>query len=131
MRRRPSSYDCSLNISSTFSNSYSGGRRNIVPGAIVFAIVGGTGQTIYNLADARHGAYSSSPAKSETRSRWLNSRWSPVKVLSDDEYEGMLQEKLLRLKAEIALIDENIMELQKHAIQNEALRSKLGKENDP
>jgi hypothetical protein len=129
--RRPSPYDCSPNISSTFSNIYSGGRRNVVPGAIVFAMLGGAGQTIYNLADARHGAYSNSPAKLETRSRWLDSKWSPVRVLSDDEYEGMLQEKLLRLKAEIALIDENIVELQMHATQNKALRSKPGEENDP
>jgi hypothetical protein len=93
-------------------------------------MLGGAGQTIYNLADARHGAYSNSPAKLETRSRWLDSEWSPVKVLSDDEYEGMLQEKLLRLKAEIALIDENIVELQKHTTQNNALPSKAGEEKD-
>jgi hypothetical protein len=29
-------------------------------------------------------------------------------VLTDTEYENMLQEKLLRVNAEIALIDENI-----------------------
>ena len=126
MCRGPSPYDCLPNISSIFSNSYSGGRRNVVPGAIVFAMLGGAGQTIYNLADARHSAYSNSPAKLETRSGWLDSKWSPVKVLSDDEYEGMLQEKLLRLKAEIALIDENIVELQKHATQNKAPQSKPG-----
>jgi hypothetical protein len=118
------------NVSSTFSNSYSGGRRNVVPGAIVFTILGGVGQSIYNLADARHIAYSNSPAKFETRSRWLDSRWSPVKVLSDDEYEAMLQEKLLRLKAEIALIDENIMEQQKYTTQNKALQSKPSEEID-
>jgi hypothetical protein len=109
-------------MSPTFSNSYLGGRRNIVPGAIVFALLGGAGQTIYNLADAQHSAYLNSPAKFETRSRWLDSKWSPVKVLSDDEYEAMLQEKLLRLKAEIALIDENIAELKNYATQDKALQ---------
>jgi len=104
------------------------GRRNVVPGAIVFAILGGAGQTIYSFADARHSAYSNLSAKLETRSRWLDSKWSPVKVLSDDEYEGMLQEKLLRVKAEIALIDESIVELQKHAAQNKALETKPGEE---
>jgi hypothetical protein len=117
------------NIFLTLSNNYSGGRRNVVPGAIVFAMLGGAGQTIYNLADARHGTNSTSPAKSEIRSGWLDSKWSPVKVLSDDEYEKMLQEKLLRLKAEIALIDENIVELQKHARQDKALQSKPGEKN--
>jgi hypothetical protein len=89
----------------------------------VFAMLGGAGQTIYNLADSRHGTYSNSPAKLDTKSRWLDSKWSPVKVLSDDEYEGMLQEKLLRVKAEIALIDENIVEQQKHAAKKKALTS--------
>ncbi len=93
----------------------------------MFAMLGGVGQTIYNMAEARHGAYSN-PAKPETRSRWLDSKWSPVKVLSDDEYEGMLEEKLLRVKAEIALIDENIVELQKHATRNKALQTKPSQE---
>lgn len=31
-----------------------------------------------------------------------------MKVLSDKEYEEMLREKLLRVNAEIALVDENI-----------------------
>ena len=35
-------------------------------------------------------------------------KWSPMKVLSDEEYERMLQEKLLRVEAEIAVLDEKI-----------------------
>jgi hypothetical protein len=31
-----------------------------------------------------------------------------MKVLSDSEYETMLREKLLRVNAQIALVDENI-----------------------
>jgi hypothetical protein len=38
----------------------------------------------------------------------MDSRWSPVRALSDKEYEGMLREKLLRVNAEIALVDEKI-----------------------
>jgi hypothetical protein len=86
----------------------------------VFAMLGGAGQTIHNMADSRHVVKSKSPGEPQTRSRWLDSKWSPVKVLSDDEYEGILQEKLLRVKAEIALIDENIVELQKNATQKKA-----------
>ena len=40
--------------------------------------------------------------------RILHSRFNPMKVLSDEEYEGMLEEKLIRVEAEIALIDESI-----------------------
>jgi hypothetical protein len=91
--------------------------------------LGGAGQTFYNWADARRAGYSTSPAKSETGCGWLNSKWSPVKVLSDDEYEGMLQEKLLRLKAEIAVVDENIVELKRQATQNTAHQTETGKDN--
>lgn len=34
-----------------------------------------------------------------------------MKVLTDSEYENMLQEKLLRVNVEIALIDESIEKL--------------------
>ncbi|RFU34929.1 hypothetical protein B7463_g1413, partial [Scytalidium lignicola] len=85
------------------------GRGNIIPGAIMFAVFGAIGQTTYNIIDARNlkrAAEDSTP-----KSSWLNSRWSPVKVLSDAEYERMLQEKLLRVNAEIALVDESIAAL--------------------
>ena len=77
----------------------------------MFALFGAAGQVIYNVADNRRIVHSSPASKARGGSSWLDSRWSPVKVLSDDEYEMMLQEKLLRVKAEIALVDENITAL--------------------
>lgn len=72
----------------------------------MFAIFGAAGQALYNVADARKSRLAES---GETpKNSWLESKWSPVKVLTDTEYENMLQEKLLRVNAEIALIDENI-----------------------
>ena len=38
-------------------------------------------------------------------------KYSPLKYIPDDEYEVMLQERLLRLDAEIALVDEIIEEM--------------------
>ena len=35
-------------------------------------------------------------------------KWSPLKTLSDEEYGDMLREKLLRVEAEIALVDEEV-----------------------
>jgi hypothetical protein len=81
----------------------------------MFSIFGLVGQSIYNFADARHSKMQQSdfdaPRKQPAWENLLNSRWSPVKVLSDKEYERMLEEKLLRLNAEIALIDEDITKL--------------------
>ncbi len=78
----------------------------MIPGAIMFALFGATGQYLYNIADARKSARATKPES--TKSSWLDSKWSPMKVLSDQEYENMLREKLLRVNAEIALVDENI-----------------------
>ena len=42
-----------------------------------------------------------------------DSKWIPLRTLSDQEYRGMLGEKLLSIEAEIALIDDKIEELEK------------------
>ncbi|KAH0538412.1 hypothetical protein FGG08_005012 [Glutinoglossum americanum] len=78
-----------------------------------------TCQSVYNFADAKHSDMQQSgfegPRKRSTWENLLNSKWSPVKPLSDKEYEQMLEEKLLRLNAEIALIDEDIAILKEKA----------------
>ena len=43
--------------------------------------------------------------------RLAKSRWSPIEVLSDDQYAGILSERLLAVEAEIAIIDEKIEKL--------------------
>ena len=74
----------------------------------MFTLFGATGQMIYNLADARPSqAIEVSIDISQSHSL-LNSKWSPMKVLPDKEYERMLREKLLRVNAEIALVEESI-----------------------
>lgn len=80
------------------------GRRNIIPGILVFTAAGAVGQKIYEAGSSRKEVAGDTPKEHP----WLNSKWSPVKVLSDSEYETLLQEKLLRVNAEIALLDESI-----------------------
>lgn len=41
------------------------------------------------------------------------SKWVPLRTLSDQEYREMLSEKLLSIDAEIALLDDKIQELEK------------------
>lgn len=43
--------------------------------------------------------------------KYLASRWSPVTPLTDRQYEKILEEKLLRLDAEIAIVNDNIQEI--------------------
>ena len=40
------------------------------------------------------------------------SKWIPLRSLTDEDYRGMLREKLLGIEAEIALIDDRIQELE-------------------
>jgi hypothetical protein len=93
----------------------------------MFAIFGATGQGIYNWADARNSKLveRAEPNKKSI----LNSKWSPMKVLTDSEYENMLREKLLRVNAQIALVDENIAALRAQEGQLDAENAK--KLNDP
>jgi len=73
----------------------------------MFALFGSAGQSIYNTLDARNSAKPDVEAK-PANFQWMNSKWNPMQVLTDAEYENMLQEKLLWINAKIALIDDSI-----------------------
>ncbi|EPE35606.1 hypothetical protein GLAREA_11306 [Glarea lozoyensis ATCC 20868] len=89
------------------------GPKNIIPGILMFTLFGATGQYIFNVRSARQ------PDEEQPNNHsWLNSRWSPMKVLSDTEYDEMLQEKLLKVNAQIAIIDENIAALREEEVKD-------------
>jgi hypothetical protein len=90
--------------------------RNIIPGTIFSGILGTVGQAAYNNFDASRTASISSPNAQPSRSvlQVLASKdWIPMKALSDAEYRDMLREKLLRVEAEIAVIDDDIEKIRK------------------
>ncbi|KAI2626470.1 hypothetical protein GGR54DRAFT_591082 [Hypoxylon sp. NC1633] len=82
------------------------GPRNIIPGILFFGTVGAG--TSYLSQQ-----FKSDPNNNDVKSKssWLDSRWSPLKRLSDQDYGKMLEEKILRIDAEISIIDENIAAL--------------------
>ena len=85
-----------------------GGPRNILPGILVFSALGAGGSYMtQKLSDKE--------VEPKPKSSWLDSKWSPMKRLTDKEYEEKLEEKILRLEAEIAIIDENIESLKTSA----------------
>ena len=49
---------------------------------------------------------------SEAKKGWLHSKWSPITPLTDQQYERVLEEQILKINVEIALIDESIASLQ-------------------
>lgn len=103
-------------------------RKGVIPSAIAYSLFGATGQYLYNVVDARKSALAERPE--EEKKHWLDSKWSPVKVLTNEEYENMMREKLLKVNAEIALVDESIEALraqEQKAIATSPSQSGVGK----
>lgn len=86
-----------------------GGR--LVPGLVIFSLLGYGGQSAFNMVDAWQMGRDPTPSK-PLMQRMADSKWIPLRHLSDEEYRGMLNEKLLSVEAEIALLDEKIEELE-------------------
>ncbi len=64
--------------------------------------------------------------------RMVTSRFSPMKVLSDAEYEAMLKEKLIRVDAELAVLDEDLAKLRQEVVDkgtNPVLAGSAAKRN--
>ncbi|KAK6950405.1 hypothetical protein Daesc_008733 [Daldinia eschscholtzii] len=81
------------------------GPKNILPGMLVFGTGGAAGAYLGQLIQGQ------SKDDSKTKSSWLDSKWSPMKRLTDKEYEEKLEEKILRINAEISIIDDSIASL--------------------
>lgn len=93
-------------------NNNIGGSIRAVPAAAICTLIGAAGQYAYNRSEEQN-MNRPPPDENAGKHPWLNSKYSPMKVLTDQEYNGMLQEKLLNVNAQIALIDESIEALRK------------------
>ncbi|KAI0971698.1 hypothetical protein F4678DRAFT_431577 [Xylaria arbuscula] len=78
------------------------GPRNILPGMLVFGTLGAGSSYVSQLTQG---------TGSNPKTSWLDSKWSPMQRLSDKDYLDKVEEKILRIDAEIAIIDENIASL--------------------
>lgn len=80
----------------------SGGPRNILPGILFFSALGGSTTYMSQKFQSR---------EPKEKTSLLSSKWSPLKPLTEKEYEHILEERILRLNAEIAVIDDHIASL--------------------
>ncbi|KAI1126706.1 hypothetical protein F5Y10DRAFT_207454 [Nemania abortiva] len=78
------------------------GPKNILPGILFFGTLGAGSSYVSQLTRG---------TESKPKTSWLDSKWSPMQRLSDKDYMTKIEEKILRLDAEIAIIDENIASL--------------------
>ncbi|KAL7626680.1 hypothetical protein AAE478_003454 [Parahypoxylon ruwenzoriense] len=81
------------------------GPRNIIPGILFFSTLGAGGTHFSQLLKNSAAAANSAP---KPKSSLLDSKWSPMRRLSDMEYKEKIEEKILRINAEISIIDDNI-----------------------
>lgn len=89
------------------------GRRNAIPGAIMFALFGGTGQFLLNaFRKSKEKKVVEEPKENFWR-RMSKKSWAPFKVLTNEEYAEMLKEKMFKLDVEIAVLDDKIVALRK------------------
>lgn len=96
------------------TNTFTGSRSNIVPGAIMMGLLGMAGQGGYNALSTSRDEEQG--PRRPLMARLADSRWMPLKNLSDEQYEEMLSAKLIKVEVEISLIDEKIATL--HATQS-------------
>lgn len=104
---KPEHFPCQLTDSIRL-----GGR--LVPGLVIFSLLGYGGQSIFNRVDAwqlEQAQLPSQPSRTLYQ-RMADSKWIPVRHLSDEDYRGILSEKLLGIEADIALLDEKIADLE-------------------
>lgn len=74
-----------------------------MPSSMLFCgVVAGGGQILVNSIASRK------KKESDDDSSFFDSKWSPLKRLTDSEYTHMMDEKMLKVEADIALIDERI-----------------------
>ncbi|KAH7037824.1 uncharacterized protein B0I36DRAFT_359464 [Microdochium trichocladiopsis] len=93
-------------------------RRNILPGILVFSVLGAGSTLIAQQIGSSPSAATSAEQQQQQRKRddpragggggILSWKYSPMTRLSDREYADRLEERLLRVDAEIAIIDETI-----------------------
>lgn len=98
----------------------------------MFSLFGFGGQHGYNYLDKRNSqelreqaqlkAQGEVKPKQNLMQKFAQSKWSPMSILTDEQYEKMLEEKLLNVEAQIAIIDERIEGVKRQAREDEAKR---------
>lgn len=83
------------------------GRSNVIPGALVFGLLGLAGQAGLSSFAAAEGTRDNRPLLD----RLSESKWWPLKSIPDAEYEQQLHNKIEALDTEIAMVDEQISTL--------------------
>lgn len=97
------------------------GRANVLPAAVMWSLFGCVGQVAYNRFSVPRDDQQQQLSKEGFWERMAKKSWSPVTVMSDEEYSKMLHERMLRVDAEIAILDDKLDALKKQQQEGAAM----------
>ncbi|KAI8148039.1 hypothetical protein BJV82DRAFT_594381 [Fennellomyces sp. T-0311] len=109
-------------VSSTLAGATTGGLlsavfrgpKGVLPGSVMFGIICAAGQTVYTMGNRwRQDAIldAASPSGLPQKSIWESfslPTWVPIRMLSDQEYEEMLDTRLKTLEMEVKEIEQEL-----------------------
>lgn len=105
---------CKLDMTPFFWKLYTHSKfyldRRFLPGVVVFSLCGYLGQASYNKYEQWQLQRERQPDK-PLLNRLADSKWTPIRNLSNEQYKDMLQDKLMGVDVEISLIDDKLKEL--------------------
>ena len=99
----------------------------------MFSLFGFGGQHAYEWLDARRTGKAREERemkeKGESKETFMQrlgkSKWSPMRTLSDEEYEEMMRERILKVDVEIALLKDRIEALKKEKEMEDKARVEM------
>ena len=98
-----------------------GGARSVGPGMAVFGLVGLGGHWINEKRLERRELIGEMMGAEGEQKRvgwieWVTTRkWSPIQMLSDEEYREIMMRKLLKVEAEIAVLEDDVKAIRERA----------------
>lgn len=100
------------------------GRRNVLPGMLMFSLAGFVGQWVTNAyltSRARQNAAAGGQSQGFLEGM-TGKGWSLMKVMSNEEYAERLKGQQLAVDAEIAVLEDKIAALRKEQQQGDEIK---------
>ncbi|KAK8076397.1 hypothetical protein PG994_003669 [Apiospora phragmitis] len=93
------------------------GPRNILPGILFFSTLAG---------GATYMSQKLQSTVPKEKKSIMASKWSPMRQISDQEYEKILVDKMLRIDAELAILSDNIAALKRQSSPSSSASPEAG-----
>ncbi|KAK6822603.1 hypothetical protein PG995_011941 [Apiospora arundinis] len=93
------------------------GPRNILPGILFFSTLAGGATYVSQKFQSQ---------EPKEKKSIMASKWSPMRQISDQEYEKILEDKMLRIDAELAILNDNIAALKGQSAPSGSASSQTG-----